>query len=111
MDCFKGREAFLLLVPVQEITIVAAIIQALHVAGEKHLVSLQEKASLWTYITEPEDIDDDSEGSQEVAAQALESAELADSDAAVGAELHEGSSAASGKASKLPHQAYDMYKR
>ena len=66
---------------------------------------------MWSYITEPEDVDDDSEGFQEAEAQPTETEDPPQSDVAAGDGLPGLSNAAPGKASKLPHQAYDMHKR
>ena len=77
----------------------------------KEELLLQEKASLWSYITEPEDVDDDSEGFQEVESQPSRVEEEPESDPNVGMDLPGQSSKAPSKGAKQPHQAYDMYKR
>ena len=66
---------------------------------------------MWSYITEPEDVDDESEGSQELAAQPSEVEYPPESEAVADTELPDNGSAVPSKGSKLPHQAYDMYKR
>ena len=71
---------------------------------------VQDKPSLWNYITEPEEADDALEQFQDESSE-LETGPV-ESNAEDDAEApSRGTLSAKALRGKLPHQAYDMYKR